>query len=166
MRLNSQRGFTLVELLVASTVTMVVLVGLGSVVFAANQRYGDWMQRVLGAAGGDRLGIALQADSHRLVPCDSGQGRVLALCSPGERSPIVTYRSRDAGGIDVEREEGGTVQVIVHGLAQAPTFRYAVECSPSVRWGVLTVTGLRYPAETAARPDVIVSYRAPRGGQC
>jgi prepilin-type N-terminal cleavage/methylation domain-containing protein len=69
MRRNQQSGMTVVELLVSMAVTSIILVGLTGVFFNVSSRYEGWAARLNTASTGPGLSAALQADSHRYVPC-------------------------------------------------------------------------------------------------
>jgi len=80
-RRNRQRGMTLVELLVSMAVTSIILTGLTGVFFNVSSRYQEWSTRINAASAGAGLEAALQADSHRYVPCGLYQHRpTLNLC--------------------------------------------------------------------------------------
>lgn len=86
MRRDPQSGMTLVELLVAMAVTSIILVGLTAVFFNVSSRYEGWAKRLGTASTGPALAAAIQADSHRYVPCgDITDVQTFNLC-PADRS--------------------------------------------------------------------------------
>lgn len=86
MRRSPQRGMTLVELLVSMAVTSIILLGLTAVFFNVSGRYESWAARLATASTGPGLAAAIQADSHRYVPCgDTTDVQTFDLC-PADRS--------------------------------------------------------------------------------
>lgn len=115
MRRSPQGGMTLVELLVAMAVTSIILVGLTAVFFNVSSRYEGWAKRLDTASTGPALAAAIQADSHRYVPCgDITFVQTFNLC-PADRSAdsqvssswIVRYLVSGGFPYVITREERG-----------------------------------------------------------
>lgn len=139
-RLRSQRGMTLVELLVSLAVASILLVGLGGAMFDVSMQYQRWVDRVdLAAAAGAGLAAALQADSHRYVVCDpfqpdgselkAGEPTVLHLCLPDAIDPTsagaaVTYMIGTQAPYVITRmvQGGSTVFMVRSPSPRQPVF--------------------------------------------
>jgi prepilin-type N-terminal cleavage/methylation domain-containing protein len=127
VNLTSQRGQTLVELLIGIAITGIVLAAVAGLLYTVSDRFAGWGDRLDSATDGFGLAGALQADGHRYRPCGSGTSltfcRTVGDCGP--RAPAVTYWSTQVGGKDfvIRRTEGDKVTLV--GRAQAaPTFSY------------------------------------------
>ena len=164
MSVRSQSGYTLVELIIALTITASVMAGLSGVVFGANLISGTWGQRTYLAQTTQLLPNRLQVDAHHYVPC-SGQpvGGELHLCLPGGPE-MVTYTAGTGCPCDLVRTDRqvGSSTVVVRGLQAPPTF--SATCSPSggVDAGSISLT-LKYHGDSSAQPPVQVFFRAPLG---
>lgn len=172
-RLRSQRGASLVELMVAMTVTASVLIGLTGVVYGADVVTRTWSQRVYLADASEGVGAMLAADSHRLLAC-SPDGPELDFCQPdGAGTRVVTYTSLPAGcnsgmpACDLTRTDlltGGKLTV-ARGLLAAPLFTPQCQAGTAVSSGRILVDRLRYPGDRVGQPQLAVYFRAP-GGAC
>jgi prepilin-type N-terminal cleavage/methylation domain-containing protein len=117
VRLRSQSGMTLVELLVAMSVMTIVLVGATGVLFRVSDRFQSWQDRIADASAGSALAAAIQADSHRYVVCGVTQ-TTLRFCLPSAGSTEVTYTVQgSAPPYPILRQEAGGSTVLV---ARAP----------------------------------------------
>ena len=165
MKHRYQRGLTLVELVITMAVTAIVLVGLGGVVFAANEVSNAWGQRTYLSQETPLLPNALQADAHRYPPCDpAGPGSSsLRLCLPSGVA-AVTYAANGACPCDLMRtdELTGGRTVVVRGLLEQPTFTSACAAAGSVSAGSISLS-LRYHGDAATQQPVVVYFRAPAG---
>ena len=94
MRRSSQRGMTLIELLVAMVITSIILVALDGVFLNATSHYQEWANKIHSASIPVALATNLQADSHRYVVCGDHQWvYTLDLCPPDAMgSPAVRYQ--------------------------------------------------------------------------
>lgn len=162
---------SLIELMVAMSVTASVLVGLTGIVYGADVVTHTWSQRVYVADVSSSVAVMLQADSHRLLPC-SGDGIELDLCqSDGLGTRVVTYTSQPAGcggagpACDLIRTDlatGGRLTV-ARGLLAAPTFTPHCQSGAVVSTGSIQVVGLRYPGDQSGQPTLSIYFRAPAG---
>ncbi len=163
-RRNSQSGMTLVELILAMSLTAMVLAALGGVVFGANLVASTWGQRTYLSETVQLLPSSLQADTHRYVPC-SGQatGTGLHLCLPGGPE-MVTYSSGTSCPCDVVRTDtqAGSVTLVVRGLAAPADFSASCATGAAVDRGSISVT-VRYRGDAAPQPPVQVFFKAPAG---
>jgi type II secretory pathway component PulJ len=164
VKLVDQRGTTLVELMIAMSVTAFVMVGLAGVVFAANEVSRAWGQRTYLSQETPLLPNALQADAHRYPPCDpSGSSSSLRLCLPNG-VPVVTYAAGSSCPCELTRTDAltGRSGVVVRGLLEQPTFTTACTQAGSVSAGSISLR-LRYHGDAAPQPPVVVYFRAPAG---
>jgi len=153
---RSQRGQTLVELLVGIAITGIVLAAVAGLLYTVSDRFAGWGARLDTASDGFGLAAALQADGHRYRPCGSGTSlsfcRTIGDCSP--TLPAVTYWSTQIGGTDflIKRTEGDRVTLV--GRAQAapkpPYFTY----DPNTN--AIHVQGL-----SSTLRDLVVFYHPP-----
>ncbi len=108
MRRDSQRGATLVEVLVAMGVASILLVGLGSALLNVSGRYQSWVDRLSSASTGDGLAANLQSDSHRYVVCGPQQAvQTLYMCFPDNLDPanaMVRYSVSGSGPYVITRQ--------------------------------------------------------------
>lgn len=164
MNLRSQSGMTLVELVLAMTITAAVLAALTSVLFGANLVSSAWGQRTYLAEAAQVLPSALQSDVHRYVPCPGQPGANLNLCLPGGTAPMVTYSAAPGCPCDLVRTDRqlGTSTLVVRALAQAPSFTATCATVGPVDSGSITVV-VRYHGDTAPQPPMVVYFRAPAG---
>ncbi|MBO0729894.1 MAG: prepilin-type N-terminal cleavage/methylation domain-containing protein [Acidimicrobiaceae bacterium] len=162
--MNNQRGLTLVELVVALSIMSFLLLGLGSVLFIANNAVGLWSQQVTEGETLNQLSGTLEQDLRLYAPCRSQPPGELYLCIPRseDQSPLVTY-SRPSKDL-VRRVTGGSTVVVARGLSGSPSFVIS-PCTPGgVDSGSVTVQGLLYPGQDKPR-DLVVYFRSP-GGEC
>jgi prepilin-type N-terminal cleavage/methylation domain-containing protein len=177
MSWRDQHGMTLVELLVAMTVTSIVLVGITGVLAAGYHAAGQWGQKITEAQTENQLAGWLAQDLHRYAPCTGTGGGELDLCLPADRSNrVVTYTTGLSGNscpcvvfrTDVARK---TRSVITRDLAEQPNFVLACAFSNSVSTGYVEIQHLVYrpagqaPAPMASPPGLVLYFRAP-GGSC
>lgn len=167
MNLRSQRGMTVVELLVGMVVTSIVLIGMTGVLYTVNGRYDAWVTRVNTASTGLGLAAAIQADSHRFVAChvtQSTSDHQLDLCVPGDSTPVVQYFI--SGGSPpwiVSRRDGAGTTFMARGVGSARPY-FWVDClqqSSGASSGHIHVYDLR--VNTGSHENYSVYYRAPRG---
>lgn len=173
---RSQKGLTLVEFVISMAVTSLVLAGLTGVVFATYQVTRTWSQRVYEAGAEELLPEALQADAHRYLACSpTADAFVLELCLPGTRSRAVTYATPSgcdaAAGCDLVRGiPDGSQSIVARGLKQRPRFTVTCTAGAASTSGVVTVTGLVFPAAAAAadpaarQQPIVVYFSSPAGG--
>ncbi len=122
MTLHGQRGQTLVELLVATAVTAVVLGALAGVLYTVSDRYSHWASRVDQAGSGAAVAASLQADSHRYLPCDADTGS-LDLFSPLLGTVHYDALATAGGGYVVTRlAPGGGPAIWVERFPAQPTY--------------------------------------------
>lgn len=164
MNRRCQRGITLVEMVIAMSVTAIVMVALAGVVFAANEVSRAWGQRTYLSQETPLLPNALQADAHRYPPCGAaGSGGALRLCLPNGE-PAVTYAATGSCPCVLIRtdELSGSRTVVVRGLLEQPTF--TTSCTPAgpVSAGAISLS-LRYHGDAAPQQPVVVYFRAPAG---
>lgn len=144
MKPRSQSGQTLVELLIGITVAGMVLATLAGLLYSVSDRFSRWGGRLDTATDGFGLASALQADSHRYVPCHPDVSDELQFCQPTAGCPqAVSYSSqplRDIPGTSLSRgtyailrTEGGKSAVVGRALAE-PQFRGG--------GGVISVSGI------------------------
>lgn len=170
MSLRWQGGLSLVELITANAVMAMILVASTGVVFAANQAYSRWVNRVAVAGTGDWLGVALQSDTHRYPPCGADSlPDQLTLCLPGaDPQPVaVRYLTVGSNPFDVIREEqpSGRRTMVAHRLLKRPGYEITCRIS-TVASGFVRVYGLRYLGDVADRANVMVYFRAPLARTC
>jgi prepilin-type N-terminal cleavage/methylation domain-containing protein len=156
VNLQSQRGQTLVELLVGIAITGIVLAAVAGLLYTVSDRFAGWGARLDTATDGFSLAGALQADGHRYRPCGSGTSltfcRTVGDCSP--TVPAVIYWSTQVGGTDylIKRTEGDKVTLV--GRAQAapnpPWFTY----NPNAN--AIHVQGI-----SSTLTDLVVFYHPP-----
>jgi prepilin-type N-terminal cleavage/methylation domain-containing protein len=178
MNWRDQEGMTLVELLVAMTITSIVLLGISGVLVAGFHAANQWSQKISEAQTENQLAGWLDQDLHRYVPCTAAGGRQLDLCLPAATSsPSVRYATSGQGGgcpCAIVRTDlaTGRQSVVTRDLVTAPIFQLA--CSTSTANGVDTgsveVQSLVYrpnsqaPAPSSQPPALVLYFRAPRGG--
>jgi prepilin-type N-terminal cleavage/methylation domain-containing protein len=179
MRWRSQRGMTLIELLVSMSVTSILLLGLGSVFFTVSGRYQNWAHRLQTASVGAGLAASLQADSHRYVRCDSTRLETrplseISLCAPDDRRTAVVTYSVDgpAGGPWViTRQQGSQAAFMLRSDTQ-PYFW--LDCwdnnnTSATVSGHIHVYDLRSPDDSPSldpnsRPETFSVYYVAPGG--
>jgi hypothetical protein len=166
---------TIVELLVAMTVTSIVLVGITGILVAGYHAADQWGQKITEAQTENQLAGWLDQDLHRYVPCNGTGGGELDLCLPADRSnSMVTYTTSLSGQgcpcivlrTDVTKK---TDSVATRDLVQQPI--YVLACTPSnnVYTGYVEIQHLVYrpagqaPAPMASPPGLVLYFRAPFG---
>lgn len=165
MSWRSQRGTTLIELVVAISVTAVVIVGMAGIVFAANQVTRVWGQRTYLAEAAALLPNRLQADAHAYVPCKgSPDGAELHLCLPDGEEAVV-YAASGNCPCEVTRTDhlAGTRESVTRNLVEPPLFQTSCAAAGPVAAGRITMT-IHYGGDLAAQPPLVVPFRAPLGG--
>jgi type II secretory pathway pseudopilin PulG len=100
---------SLVELLVSMAVMSILLVGVSSAFFNVTSRYQHWADRISTASTGGSLAVAIQADSHRYVPCGSySHVQTLNLCPADDLSNwAVRYAVSGPFPYVITRQEAG-----------------------------------------------------------
>ena len=158
--MNSERGMTMVELIVAISVMSILLLGIGSALYVGYRAAGAWEQRITQAQTINQLSSSLDQDVHRYVPC--GSGGELDLCRPtgtDARDWGIVYKPSGNGPFKLVRTDwgqGGRETVVARGLAAAPSFSVSCDSSGSVDTGYIRV-GL-------SPQPFVVYFRAPHGG--
>jgi prepilin-type N-terminal cleavage/methylation domain-containing protein len=176
MNWRGQRGMTLVELLVAMTVTSIVLVGITGVLVVGYHAADQWGQKISEAQTANQLAGWLDQDLHRYVPCSPSGGQELDLCTAAVRpSRTVTYTTLPTGGpcpCRVVRTDitTGAESTVTRDLVHPPTFTTACTPSSAVHAGYVEIGDLVYqpagqaPAPQASPPGLVLYFRAP--GTC
>jgi type II secretory pathway component PulJ len=165
---------TLVELLVAMTVTTIVMVGITGVLVAGYHAADQWGQKITEAQTENQLTGWLDQDLHRYVPCTGTGGSELALCLPGDRSNTAVRYFSTPGPCpcNLKREDVTTSgeSVVTRDLINAPTFTTDCSQSNADYRGYVKVANLVYrPAGQAPAPrylpgPLVLYFRAP--GSC
>jgi prepilin-type N-terminal cleavage/methylation domain-containing protein len=175
MSWRDQRGMTLVELLVAMTVTSIVLVGITGVLVAGYHAADQWGQKISEAQTANQLAGRLDQDLHRYVPCKGSGGDHLDLCLPGDVShATVTYVTSPPGGpcpCTLLRKDAvtGVRSVVTRDLVAQPSFVLACTPSNTVYTGYVDIQNLVYqpsgqaPVPQASPPGLVLYFRAPHG---
>jgi prepilin-type N-terminal cleavage/methylation domain-containing protein len=180
---NSQRGMTLIELLVSMTVTSMLLVALGGVFVNVSSRYQGWADRLANASTGSSLAANLQADSHRYVVCDNLNTLVytLDLCPalpPGDPTspspvPVVRYQVSNSAPYVISRESpvGAPAAFMARSRGTTrPQFRADCHDAGNAVSGHIHVYGLRLDdgdgGANVNRENFMVYYAAPWTAAC
>ena len=87
MSWRDQKGMTLVEVLVAMTITSIVLLGISSALFVGFRAANTWGQKLTEAQTVNQLPGRLDQDLHRYVPCGPAVSAELDLCVPTDTLP-------------------------------------------------------------------------------
>jgi prepilin-type N-terminal cleavage/methylation domain-containing protein len=174
---RSQRGMSVLELLVAMAITSLVLSALAGVIFGAYDLTRDWGQRVYDSGVEDGLPASLQADAHRYLACSATSGAyTLQLCLPATTSVAVTYTTSDGcdsgGACDLVRTtaSSGASAVVARRLQRRPQFTVSCTSSAGATSGVISVAGLVFPPSLGGAPSasaqspLVVYFDAPAGG--
>ena len=170
MKLRSQAGVSLVELIVTLGILSILLIGVSGVVLAAGSAYNAWSHSILSVsqanAYSNTLVASIQQDSHRYVLCAS-QRSALDFCLPDGRQVLVRYqilgRQRD---YFVARDDGNGPIAVARGLDAVPTFAVHIDqggCGNSdpAASGTIGISGLRYQGEPTARPSELIYFASP-----
>jgi prepilin-type N-terminal cleavage/methylation domain-containing protein len=173
VNLRGQRGMTLVELLMAMTVTAIVLLGISGALMVGYHVAALWGQKISEAQTANQLSGWLDQDLHRYVPC-SPQGGELDLCLPGDpaQNHMVTYKtSVPAGGCPcaIVRTDviTGAQSVVTRDLVTVPLFVPRCGTAGGGEPGYLEVSSLQYESSSEAPPPSIspqpltLDFRAP-----
>lgn len=164
-----QRGMTLIELIVAIAVTSIVFVGLASVLYTASYGYQNWIDRVSTASLGSPLAAALQADSHRYVPCNGIEQHLprLEFCLPNDDAnpPRVRYVIDPTGPpYSISRQDlgpaGATVLMARSTGSVRPVFWFDCRLGSGTVSGHIHLYGFR-PVVGNDKENFSVYYRAP-----
>jgi len=162
---------TLVELLVAMTITAIVLTGLVGVLYNVGPMFDRWEARIGDASTGAGLSAVLQADSHRYPVCQNAHrgSDPLVLCLPSG-DPVLTYTVVPSGSTyAIVRTElpGGRREFVARGLHGRPELwseclPYSVPPDPqsSTVSGHIHVYNFRLDARSSE--SFSVYYVAPR----
>ena len=178
MSWGDQRGMTLVELLMAMTVTSIIFLGITGVLMVGYHGAALWGQKITEAQSVNQVTGWLDQDMHRYVPCAQQAAGQLDLCLANQAgtSAVVTYTTSSSSGggcpCTMFRNDGvsGARFVVTRDLVAQPTF--STSCSNSAtgsQTGYVRVDGLEYepssqaPAPAATPPSMIVYFRAPLG---
>lgn len=131
---GAQRGMTLVELLVAMTVTVTIALGLGGLAFAGYKvidQTTSKLDQVLGFEPGNLIAYALEKDGllyHK--PCSSSTDQ-LGFCLPdGTTAAVYSVQEGNNGG-----------QVVRTGLLPADLGSQVVAQGPNPSFGKVTCAG-------------------------
>jgi len=174
---RSQRGISVLEMVIALAVSSLVLASLVGVVFGAFALTRAWGQRIYESNAATLLPDQLQEDSHRLSICSAGAGPSpeLDLCEAGTSTAVVRYGTNAgcliAGACDVTRTylpSGGTT-VLARSMLARPQFTVSCRAAAGVSSGQVLVTELRFPpgeggSPTSASESLVVFFRTPAGG--
>jgi hypothetical protein len=170
---------TLVELLVAMTITSLVLLGISGALVVGYRAANLWSQKITEAQTANQLAGWLDQDLHRYVPCSPPGATELDFCLPHPataRDFMVTYTPSPASGscpCAVFRTDTHThVQsVATRDLVARPTFFPSCDPNPSGdQSGYLRIVGLQYepsgqaPAPAVTPAPMLLYFRAPQGG--
>jgi prepilin-type N-terminal cleavage/methylation domain-containing protein len=155
--MKSQHGLTLVELLIAMSVTAAILVGIAGVVQVGEEVANHWTKPVRDAATDNQLANWLQQDSHRYLVCRWGSE--LDFCQPDDLqtqapTPTVSYFVESSNLMRADSTTGATA-VLVRGLQANPDFSVQGCQSANVMTGVIVVT--------LGQEKIDVAFRAPKG---
>lgn len=156
---------TLVELLVAITVTTIVLTGLSGVLYDVTGRYQGWADQVTGASTGMAIAAALQADSHRYVVCQPTNGAPeLDFCLPATGTRVVTYVVSSSGPpwsiVRTQLPAGPGVLMATSQLTPPPVFtRSDCHLGPGTVSGHIHIYD--YRADARSGESFSVYYHAP-----
>jgi prepilin-type N-terminal cleavage/methylation domain-containing protein len=175
---RTQRGMTLVELVVAMSVMSILLLGIGSVIFVGYHAAGLWDARIGQDQAINQLTGALDEDVHQYVPCpwQPAQGLRLDLCQPSSQGAGPAYSAVSAGTswtiVRKSLAAGGSGTVLARGLTKGPEFIASCHEASNVDSGYVGVQGLQYPAPAGvptaggavtSPPPLVVYFRAPHG---
>lgn len=162
MRPHSQRGQSVVELMVGMAVTAIVMGAMGGLLYVASDRGSQWADRVNTASEGFALATTLQADLHHYFPCfgdaDSDGDPNLILNTPGvlPHDHAVQYYSWGTTGSrhSVTRVESSPVNQTsqVGGTADQPVYQ--------IQPGVIRIKGV------LTSGDDLLVYFSPLPGSC
>jgi hypothetical protein len=164
MRFRSQSGQSLVELLVGSIVTVIVLAGLTGILYTVSDQFAGWGHRVNTATEGVALARALQTDTHRYAPCRGSGGQSLGLCIPTQScaAPLVTYAAQSQNGsrwVVTRTEASGPMALVVAHAPGQPAFSVVDQGTVNGLFvGAIRVTGIR---SGSSSDPVTVPFRAP-----
>jgi prepilin-type N-terminal cleavage/methylation domain-containing protein len=178
MSWRDQRGMTLVELLVAMTVTSIVLLGITGVLVVGSHAADLWGQKISEAQTANQLAGWLDQDLHRYVPC-SPSGGELDLCLPNAPSKTpsnaaVKYTTSVPGSgcpCNLERTDVQTQarSLVTRALVRSPSFSSKCTSGGGAEIGFVEIDGLQYqpagqaPAPVATPPPLLLYFRAPLG---
>jgi type II secretory pathway component PulJ len=168
---------TLVELLVAMTVTSIVLLGITGVLVVGSHAANLWGQKISEAQTANQLAGWLDQDLHRYVPCSSGAELDLCLPNAPSKTPqdaAVRYTtSVPSGGCPctLERTDVQTQarSLVTRALVRSPSFSSKCTSGAGAEIGFVEVDGLQYrpagqaPAPVAPPPPLVLYFRAPLG---
>ncbi|HEX6348751.1 MAG TPA: prepilin-type N-terminal cleavage/methylation domain-containing protein [Candidatus Dormibacteraeota bacterium] len=174
---RSQRGMSVLELMIAMAITSLVLSALAGVIFGAYDLTREWGQRVYDSGVEDGLPAALQADAHRYPACSAtSDAYTLQLCLPATTAVVVTYTTTagcdSSGACDLVRttESSGASAVVARRLLQRPRFTVTCTSSAGATTGVISVAGIAFPPSLGGAPSaasqspLVVYFAAPAGG--
>ena len=179
MSWRDQRGMTLVELLVAMTVTSMVLLGISGALVVGYHAADRWSQKISEAQTANQLAGWLDQDLHRYIPCSPQGATELDLCLPHPATAqdyMVRYTPSPSSGscpCTMFRTDTKTNarSVVTRDLVARPTFYPSCDTSPSGNQaGYLRIVGLQYePSRQAPAPAItpgpmLLYFRAPQGG--
>jgi prepilin-type N-terminal cleavage/methylation domain-containing protein len=170
-RWNSQSGMTLVELMVAMAVGAIVMTALVGVVFAAANVSNAWSQRIYDARLDPLFSTQVQSDARRFLAC-SEDGPSLTFCTTDGRT-AVTYTTASSCPCDVTRtvyaqDYSGNLHlvgssIVARGLQAPPQYRPECIQEGAQSEGYVLISGVQYPGDSSARPNLAVFFRAPTG---
>jgi prepilin-type N-terminal cleavage/methylation domain-containing protein len=178
MRHRSQRGMTLVELLVSMAVMSLLLLALGGALVNVTGRYQGWADRLGNAMVGPSLAASLQQDSHRYVVCVTLRKRLTTfdLCPAlSAHTVAVRYQVSGAAPYVITRESpaGGSRAFLARSLGRAqPEFWADCADAGNVVSGHIHVYNLRLDdgdGGSGARvnsENFMVYYAAPWTATC
>jgi type II secretory pathway component PulJ len=169
---------TLVELLMAMTVTSIIFLGITGVLMVGYHLAALWGQKITEAESVNQVTGWLDQDLHRYVPCPQQVAGELHLCLANQvgASALVTYTTSSAAGggcpCTMFRADAvsGARFIVTRDLVAQPSF--TTSCSNSStgsQTGYVRIDSLQYepasdaPAPAASPPPMIVYFRAPLG---
>jgi prepilin-type N-terminal cleavage/methylation domain-containing protein len=160
MRVRSQSGMTLVELLIAMAVTTMVLVGATGVLFRVSDRFQAWEDRIADASAGAAMAAAIQNDSHRYVVCHpTDHVPELDFCIPSTTSQVVTYQVVGTSPpYSILRTENGRSVLVARAMHGRPVFWSECRVGPGTISGHIHVYQYR---DVGGSENFSVYYRAP-----
>lgn len=170
---------TLVELLMAMTVTSIIFLGITGVLMVGYHGAALWGQKVTEAQSVNQVTGWLDQDLHRYVPCPQQATGQLDLCLANQAATgnMVTYTTTGSAGggcpCTMVRTDvlTGARFLVTRDLVAQPAF--STFCSNSAtgsQTGYVRIDSLQYepsgqaPAPAASPPPMIVYFRAPLGG--
>jgi prepilin-type N-terminal cleavage/methylation domain-containing protein len=133
--LNTQKGMTMVELIVATAITGVIVVFLGTAIYQILSVTGYGNDRLSAAHDLENTAYWFNLDGQRAVAASGGSGLALTLSD----NSTVTYTLT---GIELRRNAGGAYMVLARNVASINfsisnrVITMSLTSSPTGRYGV------------------------------